>query len=46
MDIREIVKGSKSKYEVSIMADGKRVILRTVDIEVEQVDCDNQRYIL
>lgn len=46
MDIREKIKGSKSKYEVSIISDGKRVILRTVDVEVQQVDYNDQKYIL
>ncbi|WP_160357834.1 tyrosine-type recombinase/integrase [Clostridium chromiireducens] len=46
MDIREMVKGSKSKYEVSIISDGKRVVLGIVDVEVQQVDYNNEKYIL
>jgi len=46
MDIREMVKGSKSKYEVSIISDAKRVVLGIVDVEAQQVDYNNEKYIL
>ncbi|MGL4873027.1 MAG: tyrosine-type recombinase/integrase [Clostridium sp.] len=46
MDVKERVKGSKSKYEISIILDGKRSVFRTVEIEAQQVKYDNQEYIL
>ncbi|WP_066872140.1 tyrosine-type recombinase/integrase [Clostridium mediterraneense] len=46
MDVKEVIKGSKSKYEISIIADGKRNVIRTVEVESQLVDYNNEKYIL
>lgn len=46
MEIKEIVKGSKSKYEDSIVADRKRNVIKTVEVEPQLVEHNNEKYIL
>lgn len=46
MDIREVLSGSRSKYEISIISEGKRVIVRTVNVEVTHVEYSGEEYII